>query len=86
MFKYFLWEKECPNHRRSIKTEEKAKVVAVGYGDVLECRTNHLAAKMIWTKVFGRTSILVGCEILVWCEPDDLQFFFFKASFPSSSH
>ena len=28
-------------------------------GDVHECRTNHLAARMIWTKVFGRTSILV---------------------------
>ena len=28
-------------HRRMIKTEEKAKVVTVGWGDVLECRTNH---------------------------------------------
>ena len=27
---------------------------------ILECRTNHLAARMIWKKVFGRTSILVG--------------------------
>ena len=47
-------------HRRRIKTEEKAKVVAVGWGDVLECRTNHLAARMYGTKVFGRTSIFVG--------------------------
>ena len=31
-----------------------------GYlGDVLECRTNHLAAGMISTKAFGRTSILL---------------------------
>ena len=29
-------------------------------GDVIECRANHLAARMIWTKVFGRTFILVG--------------------------
>ena len=34
-------------HRRRVKTEEKAKVVAVVLGDVLECRTNHLAARMI---------------------------------------
>ena len=29
-------------------------------GDVLECRTNQLAARMFWTKVFVRTCILVG--------------------------
>ena len=28
--------------------------------DVLECRTNHLEARMIRRKVFGRTSILGG--------------------------
>ena len=54
-------------HRRRIKTEEKAKVVAVGWGDVLECRTNHLAARMYGTKVFGRTSIFVGLLFgIVW--------------------
>ena len=29
-------------------------------GDVLECRTNQLAARMFWTKVFVTTCILVG--------------------------
>ena len=43
-------------YRRRIKTEEKAKA----FGGILECRTNHLTARMILTKVFGRTSILVG--------------------------
>ena len=36
-------------------------------GDILECRTNHLAARMIWTKVFGRKSIWVGWWFgMVW--------------------
>ena len=30
-----------------------------------------LTARMICTKVFGRTSILVGCSGLIRCEPDD---------------
>ena len=49
------------HHRRRIKTEKKAKVVAAG-GDVLECRTNHLAfsSKDDLKKSFGRTSILGG--------------------------
>ena len=43
------------------KTEEKAKVVAVGWGTyVLQCRTNHLVARMIWAKDFMKTSILEG--------------------------
>ena len=29
-------------------------------GHVLECRTSHLAARMIWRKVFGNASILGG--------------------------
>ena len=34
--------------RRRIKTEEKAKVVAVGWGTyVLDCCTSHLAARLI---------------------------------------
>ena len=27
-------------------------------GDGIECRTSHLAARMIWRKVFGKTTIL----------------------------
>ena len=34
-------------YRRRINTEGKAKVVAVVWGDVLECRTSHLEARMI---------------------------------------
>ena len=53
-------------HRRSIKAEEKAKVVTVVWGDVLvlECRwTIH----MIWANVFWRTSIVVGWWFdMVW--------------------
>ena len=33
--------------------DEEAKVVAAGWGDVFECRTNLLAARMIGRKVFG---------------------------------
>ena len=38
------------NHRIRIKTEEKANVIAVVLGDILEFRTNHLVAR---TKVLG---------------------------------
>ena len=34
-------------------------------GDVLECRTSHLAARMILRKGFGRKSLLGGT--VVWC-------------------
>ena len=47
------------SHRRRIKTEEKAKV-GCWLGDILQCQTNHLGARMIFKKVFGRTSILEG--------------------------
>ena len=57
-----------------------------------EWRFRHLAARMIWRKVFGRASVLGGG--LVWCEPSDHPFFrsihsakctFFYSSF-SSNH
>ena len=48
------------SRRIRIFTEEKAKVVVADMGDVLECRTSHLAARMILRKVFGRTSMLGG--------------------------
>ena len=35
------------NYRKRIKTEEKAKVVAVVLENVLECRPNHLTARKI---------------------------------------
>ena len=41
-------------HIRRIKTEKKAKVVAVVWGDVLECHTNHLAARMNELKFLGK--------------------------------
>ena len=44
-------------------------------GDVLECHTSHLAARMILRKVFGRTSILGGWWFGMWCELDDYPFF-----------
>ena len=44
-------------HSRRIETEENAKVVTAGWGTycILECDTSHLAARMLWTKFFGRT-------------------------------
>ena len=42
-------------------------------GDVLECRTKHLAAKMIRKKFLGEHPFWQGG--LVWCEPDDHPFF-----------
>ena len=56
-------------------TAEKAKVVAAVWGTyVLECRTSHLAARMIFREGFGRTSIFYG-DGLAWCELDDHPFF-----------
>ena len=40
------------------KREGKGRCCCLG--DVLECRISHLAARMIWWKVFERTSILGG--------------------------
>ena len=62
----------------SVKEEETDRRAGKGrrccLGDVLECRTSYLAARMIWRKAFGRTSILGGGG-LVWYEMDDYQFF-----------
>ena len=41
-------------YRRRIKTQEKAKVVAVDWGDLLECCTNHLTARMFWSSIFSK--------------------------------
>ena len=74
----------CNNQRRRIYeyTEINAKVVAVGWGDVLECRSNHLAARLIWRKVFGRTSLFVGWWFgVVWTRWST----FFEGSIPPSS-
>ena len=49
------------NHRRIIRQKIRQRSsLLVGWRTVLECRTNHLVARMIWRTVFGRTSILVG--------------------------
>ena len=59
-------------------TEGKAKVVAAGWGRILEYRTYHLAARlMFWRNVLGKTSPFGGC-VLVFIHS-------FKASFPPSS-
>ena len=56
-----VWWVYC-SHRIRIRQKGKAK----GKGrrcwlrDGLKCRTSHLASRMIWRTVFGRTSILVG--------------------------
>ena len=60
-------------HRRRIKTEQKAKVVAVGWGDILYLNAV-LAARMIWTTVSGWTSILVGWWFGMVCSNDHLFF------------
>ena len=43
-------------------------------GDILECRSSHLASTMIWRKVFEEHPFWEG-DGLVWCEPDDHTFF-----------
>ena len=52
------------SHRLATIEEEtyrrKGKGRRCWLGDVLECGTSHLAARMIWTNVFGWTPILVG--------------------------
>ena len=48
------------HHRRRIKTAEKANVLAVVWGDILECCTNHYSSKDDLNKIFWRTSTLVG--------------------------
>ena len=58
--------------------QEKANVVAAGWGTILECRTDHLAAIIIRRTVFERTSILGGCVNRMIIQ-------FFKASIPPSS-
>ena len=50
---------EEESHRR------KRKGRRCWLGDVLDCRTRDWVARMIWRKVFGRTSILRG--VVVWC-------------------
>ena len=62
------------NHRRKLGTEEKAKVVAL-WGTHLNAKLVVLAARMIWTKVDGRTSILEG-----WWFGSSI----FRASIPQS--
>ena len=52
----------CCGHKSQKKDKDrrKGKGRRCCLGDVLVCRTNYLAARMILTKVFGRTSILGG--------------------------
>ena len=52
------------------EAEEKAKVVDAAWMKYLNAAESHLAKRMIWRKVFGRTSVLKGW----WCEPDDHTF------------
>ena len=66
----------CPTLKRTHRRKIKYRREANGYRCCLgECHTNHLAARMIWSKVlwenihFGK-----GGGGLVWCEPDDHPF------------
>ena len=55
-----------PEHRRRINTEEKEKVVAgCCLGGLLECRTSHLSARIIWKKLLEEHSFWEG-GVLVW--------------------
>ena len=67
----YLWGRET---YKKDKDRREGKGRRCWLGDVLECPTNQLPARMIWTKVFGRTSILVGWLFGIWCEPYDHKF------------
>ena len=54
-------------------------------GDILECRSSHLASTMIWRKVFEEHPLWEG-DGLVWCEPDDHPFFWSIHILPSISY
>ena len=52
---FLLWALRIRNRR---KRRQRSSLLFGGR--ILECRTSHLAARMIWRKVFGRTTILGG--------------------------
>ena len=51
-------------------------------GDVFECRTNHLAASMIWAKVCCMKNNHFGRVGFVYCSMNRLIIHFFKISIP----
>ena len=65
---------------RPIRIRMPKKVVALlhGWGDELECCTRDLAARMIWTNVFGRTSIFG--RVAVKCDVNRMIIHFSKSS------
>ena len=64
--RYRLIQVHCTVHIRSSSPpgwwlgQKRRQRSSLWFGNVLECWTSHLAARMIWTQIFGRTSILVG--------------------------
>ena len=52
-------------------------------GDILDCHNSHLAARMIWRKVFGRTSILGGW-CMVWWGVNLMVIHFYETAIPPS--
>ena len=59
-------------HRRIIKMEGKAKVVAAGLGDGIECRCSHLAeTKSFWKNIHFE-------RVVVWCDVNRMIIYFSK--------
>ena len=52
------------NHKWRIRQKRRQRSSLLLRGRILECRNSHLAARMIWRKVFGRT-IHFG-RVVVW--------------------
>ena len=63
-----LWHPLSPYKKDKDKRESKGRHCCLGtLEDILECRTNHLAARMNWTKIFRITFILAGWWFgMVW--------------------
>ena len=87
-FPHCLYCKSSHQHgtRNREKRKQRSSLLSGGRILAIECRTSHLAARMIWRNFFKRTSILV------W-SPDDHSFFwsincskrpFFYSSFSSN--
>ena len=82
---------DSQEHRRRIIQKVKQRLLQlVGRGGILECcASSHLLARMIWSKILGRTSILgggwVGCAVWTGWSSIFLKHPCFYSSF-SSNH
>ena len=68
--------------RRRIKTEEKAKVVAAGWGTYLNAALTAFSSKGDLNKSFWE-NIHFG-KVVVWCGVNRMIIHFYKASIPPS--